>query len=474
MKRQIPDFNAARILIVGDVMLDRYFRGDTNRISPEAPIPVVHVRSKEERPGGAANVALNVNALGSKTSLMGMVGNDPEGDSLLNILQENGIHCDFQRTKIAPTITKLRIIGQNQQLLRVDFEENPVTFSIEKQRETYVKQLEKTDLVILSDYRKGTLQNSKELIALAKEKEIPVLIDPKQHSFEPYQGATLLTPNMKEFIHVVGPVENLEELEQKAREQLEKHDLGALLITRSAKGMSLIEKGQAIVNIPTEAKEVFDVTGAGDTVIATLACALAIGESMTTAMTLANAAAGISISKLGAATVTAAELHHAVNNQTLSETSIITKDQLKLLVNDAKSRARKVVMTNGCFDLLHAGHIAYLEEAKALGDYLIIAVNDDNSVKKLKGDTRPINSLEHRMTMLAGLQSVDWVVPFSEDTPEKLICEILPDILAKGGDYKPDDIAGGRCVTENGGKIEILCFKAGLSSSAIIEKIKET
>lgn len=473
MNIQIPAFEKVNALIVGDVMLDRYWNGDTSRVSPEAPIPVVHVRNTEERPGGAANVALNVAALGSQVTLLGMVGNDAAGDTLEKLLIEKGVQCQLQRTTIAPTITKLRLLSRNQQLIRIDFEEEPVTFSPEKQLQLFKQRLDSVNVVIMSDYRKGALQNAVALITAAREKNIPVLIDPKQHNFAAYRGATMLTPNMKEFQAVVGPVNSLDDIEQKAKQQLIEHDLQAILLTRSEEGMSLIRRDEPMLNIPTQAKEVFDVTGAGDTVIATLACAIASGQSWPRAIALANLAAGISISKVGAATVSVAELRRQLTHQHLSGGNVVSTQQLKVLIEDAKAHGEKVVMTNGCFDILHAGHVAYLEQAKNLGQRLIVAVNSDESVARLKGPQRPINPLEQRMAVLAGLSAIDWVIPFADETPERLICELLPDILVKGGDYQVEEIAGHKCILDNGGAVEILCFKEGLSTSTMINKIRE-
>jgi D-beta-D-heptose 7-phosphate kinase/D-beta-D-heptose 1-phosphate adenosyltransferase len=473
MNIQIPAFETVNALIVGDVMLDRYWSGDTSRVSPEAPIPIVHVRHTEERPGGAANVALNVVALGCEATLLGMIGNDEAGDTLEKMLVARGINCLLQRTKIAPTTTKLRLLSRNQQLIRIDFEEEPITFSPERQLEIFKQHLAHVNVVIMSDYRKGALKNAVELIAAARARNIPVLIDPKQHTFAAYRGATMLTPNMKEFQAVVGTVNSLEEIEQKAKQQIIDNDLGAILITRSEEGMSLVTRDEPMLNIPTQAKEVFDVTGAGDTVIATLACAIATGQSWPRAIALANLAAGISISKVGAATVSVPELRRQLSYEHLSGGNVVNLPQLKILVEDAKAHGEKVVFTNGCFDILHAGHVAYLEEAKNLGQRLIVAVNSDESVAQLKGPHRPINTLEQRMAVLAGLSAVDWVIPFTEETPENLICELLPDILVKGGDYKVEDIAGHKCVLNNGGDVKILCFKEGLSTSSVIKKIRD-
>lgn len=471
MAIQVPHFEQARVLIVGDVMLDRYWSGETDRISPEAPIPIVHVRRHDERPGGAANVALNVAALGAKATLMGLIGDDAEGRSLISLLTQVGIDCKLQTIANTPTITKLRVLSRHQQLLRLDFEEKKIEFSLEEQLDVFKKALLNTDIVILSDYRKGALKNAKILIKAARSLNIPVLVDPKEDDFSAYLGATLLTPNMKEFKQAVGDVGSLTALENKALAEIKRNEFDALLITRSEDGMSLITPKHDPVHIPTVAQEVFDVTGAGDTVIATLACAMAAGLPIAQAMMLSNLAAGISISKLGAATVSVAELEHALHATPETSEHVVNEFQLKELVKKAKLRGEKVVMTNGCFDILHAGHVAYLEEAKKQGSKLIVAVNSDESVQQLKGLSRPINSLETRMAVLAGLRSVDWVVPFSEETPARLIETILPDVLVKGGDYTPEQIAGANTVIKNGGAVKILCFKEGISTTQIIKKI---
>jgi D-beta-D-heptose 7-phosphate kinase/D-beta-D-heptose 1-phosphate adenosyltransferase len=431
----------------------------------------VHVRDVEDRPGGAANVALNTNALGAKTTLMGMIGDDSNGEKLESLLIEQGVTCIFQRLASVPTITKLRVMSRSQQLLRVDFEEEPQTFSVDEQLEKFKMLLPTVDIIVLSDYRKGTLQNARALIAAAREQDVPVLVDPKQDSFAFYEGATLLTPNMKEFQEAAGKVNSLKELETKALEQIEKNHFEAILITRSEDGMSLIQKGEPPVHTPSQALAVYDVTGAGDTVIATLACAMAADQSWPRAVALANLAAGISVSKVGAATVTVPEFRRALHIEHLSGGSVVSKEELKILVEDAKVHGETVVMTNGCFDILHAGHIAYLGEAKKLGNRLIVAVNDNASVQRLKGASRPINDLEQRMAVLAGLKAIDWVVPFSEDTPEQLIADILPDVLVKGGDYQVKDIAGAKQVIANGGSVKILCFQEGVSTTGIINRV---
>jgi len=465
------DFSKARILVVGDIMLDRYWHGHASRISPEAPVPVMKVNRIEERPGGAGNVALNVAALGAETILLGITGDDEASYLLEEYFHKTKINCKLQRIENFPTITKLRAVSHHQQLIRLDFEESLDHQYTESLLTEYKRFLPNVDAVILSDYGKGTLHHSSLFISLAKEHNVPVFIDPKSLDFSVYQGATVITPNLKEFEAVVGPCHDEDEMTARAQKLLKTHDFAALLVTRGEQGMSLFRQHETPVHIPVHAQEVFDVTGAGDTVIATLATAVAMGINLEEAIFLANAAASVSVSKLGASTVTIPELRRAVHN--LHEGGILEEDDLLLAVQDAKAHGEKIVMTNGCFDILHAGHVHYLNEAKKLGDRLIIAVNDDDSVRRLKGPTRPVNTIAKRMAVLAGLSAVDWVVPFSEDTPERLICKVLPDVLVKGGDWKPEQIAGGQCVLDNGGDVKIIEFLEGHSTTSTIDRIKD-
>ncbi len=471
MTLPIPNFDSARVLVVGDIMLDRYWYGNTSRISPEAPVPVVHVKQIQERPGGAANVALNIRALCAQVNLISMTGDDNNADQLTKLLDAQGIENHLQRFPDLPTITKLRILSLHQQLIRLDFEEGFYQVSTESLVNQFIQQLPHCDVVILSDYAKGVLRCAPELIAQAKRCNIPVLIDPKGNDFTIYRGAYMLTPNRKEFEAIVGTCNNEQEIVDKGLKLIKELDLNALLITRGEHGMTLVEPNEPPLHLPAQKREVYDVTGAGDTVIALLGASLAAGTDLPLAAALANHAAGVVVSKLGAATVSVSELRRAMEEYHRSGRGIIAEDQLLTAIQDAHAHGERVVMTNGCFDILHAGHITYLEEAKKLGDRLIVAVNDDNSVKRLKGATRPINSLQHRMAVLAGLSAVDWVVPFSEDTPERLICKLLPDILVKGGDYQISDIAGGKCVLNNGGDVKVLSFVDGCSTSGIIKKI---
>lgn len=470
MKITVPSFENIHVLVVGDLMLDRYWLGSTQRISPEAPVPVVAVSQVEERPGGAGNVAINLAALGCKVTLFSTVGDDGAADILQNILQRAGVNCYLQRISGFPTITKLRVIDKNQQLLRMDFEQRFPTGN-DAWLAKYRTELADANAVILSDYGKGTLVSISDLIDNARQASVPVLIDPKSTDFAVYRGATVITPNLKEFEAVVGHCQDEDEIVSKGAALLQAHQLEALLITRSEHGMTLLQTGHAPLHLPTRAREVYDVTGAGDTVISVLAAGLAAGDSMPMAAMLANAAAGIVVQKFGAATVSVPELRRALQRQHDSELGVLTEEELLIAVADARAHGETIVMTNGCFDILHPGHIAYLEEAKRLGKRLIVAVNDDASVVRLKGPTRPIHSLAYRMTVLAALRVVDWVVTFSEDTPARLIGLVLPDVLVKASDYQLGQIAGAEQVLANGGEVKTLSFIAGYSTTATVNKI---
>lgn len=472
MMQYSPKFNQAKVLVLGDVMLDRYWFGATNRISPEAPVPVVKVQDIEERAGGAANVAMNIASLNVPVALHGLIGQDDAGNALDKLLNSHNIqnHCVALTTH--PTITKLRILSRHQQLLRLDFEEGFHNVESSDLLNKLAQNIQDYGALILSDYGKGTLESVQEMIQIARKADVPVLIDPKGTDFERYRGATLLTPNMSEFEAVVGHCKDDDEIVAKGLKMIADFDLTALLVTRSEKGMTLIRPNQAPYHLPTQAKEVYDVTGAGDTVISVLATAIADGRPFEEACYLANAAAGVVVGKLGTSTVSPVELENAIHQRATTGFGIVSEAELKAIVEEAKKRGEKIVMTNGCFDILHPGHVSYLENARKLGDRLIVAVNTDDSVKRLKGEARPINELDARMAVLAGLSSVDWVVAFNEDTPQRLIGEILPNLLVKGGDYKPEDIAGAKEVINNGGEVQVLNFKNGCSTTNVIKKIQ--
>ncbi|MBF4435511.1 bifunctional D-glycero-beta-D-manno-heptose-7-phosphate kinase/D-glycero-beta-D-manno-heptose 1-phosphate adenylyltransferase HldE [Vibrio anguillarum] len=472
MKPILPDYNDAGVLIIGDVMLDRYWYGPTGRISPEAPVPVVKVENSEERPGGAANVAMNIASLGGHAHIVGLTGVDEPAKVLTETLTALKVSCDFVALPNYPTITKLRVLSRGQQLIRLDFEDKFENTDPELILSRMELALPKVKAVILSDYAKGALEHVQQLIQKARAANVPVFIDPKGADFERYRGATLLTPNMSEFEQVVGKVKTEQELVEKGFALIEQFDLGALLVTRSEHGMTLLQRNQKPFHLPTLAKEVYDVTGAGDTVISVLAASVAAGKPLDEACALANAAAGVVVGKLGTSTVSTIELAEAVHGSKDTDYGVTSEQALIDAVKVAQAQGEKVVMTNGCFDILHAGHVSYLNHAAKLGDRLIVAVNTDESVKRLKGPGRPVNTTDRRMAVLAALGAVDWVVPFSEDTPQRLIAAVLPNLLVKGGDYKPEDIAGGEEVIAAGGEVKVLNFEDGCSTTEIIEAIK--
>ncbi|RBW63972.1 bifunctional heptose 7-phosphate kinase/heptose 1-phosphate adenyltransferase [Vibrionales bacterium C3R12] len=472
MKPILPDYSQSGVLIIGDVMLDRYWYGPTGRISPEAPVPVVKVENNEERPGGAANVAMNIASLGGHAHIIGLTGKDEPAQVLTNTLNSLKVKCDFVELADYPTITKLRVMSRGQQLIRLDFEDKFENTDPELVLSRMEKALPTVKSVILSDYAKGALEHVQQFIQKARAAKVPVFIDPKGADFERYRGATLLTPNMAEFELVAGQVKSEEDLIEKGLSLIEEFDFEALLVTRSEHGMTLLRKGQDPFHLPTLAKEVYDVTGAGDTVISVLAASVAAGKPLDEACALANAAAGVVVGKLGTSTLSIIELAEAIHGSQDTDYGVITESALVEAVKRARAKGEKVVMTNGCFDILHAGHVSYMNHAAELGDRLIVAVNTDESVKRLKGPSRPINPTDRRMAVLAGLGAVDWVVPFSEDTPQRLISEVLPSILVKGGDYKPEDIAGGEEVIAAGGEVKVLNFEDGCSTTEIINAIQ--
>lgn len=472
MEVTLPDFTKANILVVGDVMLDRYWSGDSSRISPEAPVPVVKVGNIENRPGGAANVALNIAALGAGTKLLGLTGQDEEARLLTEHMASVDVTCDFQQCRDYPTITKLRVLSRGQQVIRLDFEEDFAAVDTRPLLDKVAENIGNYQVMIISDYNKGALGEVQQMIQTARAKGVKVLVDPKGCDFEKYRGATLLTPNLSEFEAVVGHCKDEQELVEKARRLIAELELEALLVTRSEKGMTLIRNGEEEFHLPALAQEVYDVTGAGDTVISVLAAALSAGSSIEQACALANAGASVVVGKIGTSTVSPIELAKSVYGSHESGFGCLTQAQLQIAVKAAALRGEKIVMTNGCFDIIHAGHVSYLNSARQLGDRLIVAVNSDASVRALKGEGRPVNQCDRRMTVLSALGAVDWVVEFDEETPERLISEILPDVLVKGGDYKVEEIAGHKQVLANGGSVKILQFEDGCSTTAIINAIR--
>lgn len=465
------NYSAQHILVVGDLMLDSYWQGQIDRISPEAPVPIVQVADKTLRIGGAGNVAVNISSLGAKVSLMSVVGRDEAAQQLDDLIKKTDVqnHCIQQEE--ASTTIKLRVLSQHQQLIRLDFESSQHSVQYSQLRESYTNLLNDAAIVVLSDYGKGMLSEAHSFIQQANTKNIKVLVDPKHRDFSKYRGAYLITPNKKEFEAALGAFRSAEELEQKARVAIDQCELGGMLITLGEKGMTLILKNEQAVHFPARAQEVFDVTGAGDTVIASLAAGLSAGLDVRDAVHLASIAAGIVVGRVGTASVTLDEVLAAEHDTgCINLTSkILTQQDAEKVIRQARVQHKKVVMTNGCFDLMHSGHVRYLEQAARLGDILIVAVNSDASVKKLKGNDRPINTLEDRMTVLAGLASVSIVVAFEEETPEQLICRIKPDVLVKGSDYQKHEIAGAQCA----GEVHLVNLVDGKSTSNMLKKIQQ-
>lgn len=473
---QIPELSASRVLVVGDLMLDSYLHGTTSRISPEAPVPIVKIDSEEARVGGAGNVALNIAALGGQVSLLALVGADVYARTLNGLLRDAHVNAELLEAPGKSTIVKKRVISKNHQLLRIDYERAFGPADCGGLVKSFAHRLAEVDVVVLSDYAKGTLCGSRELIRQAKAAGKIVLVDPKGSDFTRYIGATLITPNLSEFEAVAGPCESDEEIADRAAAMIEQFELEAILVTKSERGMTLVQRGVAAVHLPTFAREVFDVTGAGDTVIATLAASLGAGTALLDAVHLSNAAAGVVVGKFGTATVTPGELHAQMHRQHSKIRPKVTGGLQELVqaITAARKEGQTIVLTNGCFDLLHPGHIDYLRRAKELGDRLVVLVNSDTSVRELKGPTRPINNLKFRTQMLAALECVDFVCAFDTPTPAPQIAAILPDILVKGGDYKVSDIAGSTEVLANGGRVEVLAFVDGFSSTRLIEKIRKS
>lgn len=475
----VIDLAKAKVLVVGDVMLDQYWHGGTSRISPEAPVPVVKINKTDNRAGGAANVATNLIALGAGVKLLGLVGKDAAADILKQLLVSQSVPHEFIQADKFSTIVKLRVLCRHQQMIRLDHEEDPANLSNDTLKELYevfAREVVNYKAVVLSDYAKGVLINPQPFISAANALGIPTVIDPKTHDFATYRGATILKPNLVEFEASVGKSKSLVELEEKARNAMQQHNIGSIVITRGSQGLTVVPADRPATHMPAYGAEVYDVTGAGDTVIAVLTAAIASGLSIERAAHLGSVAAGIVVGKVGTSSVTLQELRAATNNKKDLPLGTAEENTLKEIIKLSQARGEKVVFVNGCYDLIHYGHIRYLEAAKALGDRLIVGVNSDASVKRLKGDSRPMHTLAHRMEVLAGLKAVDWVVSFDEDTPGRLVEELNPDIIAKGDEHfaSVDQIPateGVEHVLRNGGQVHLIKRTEDCSSSKMIEFI---
>jgi D-beta-D-heptose 7-phosphate kinase / D-beta-D-heptose 1-phosphate adenosyltransferase len=461
------------VLVVGDVMLDRHVHGHVRRISPEAPVPVVSLLGESHTPGGAGNVATTLAALGSQVTLAGLVGADAEGDQLYGTLHAKGVaRLALHEGPGLQTITKTRILSENQQqLLRLDRDGDRGAFTAAALGllDRVLPLLDEQAAVVLADYEKGAITPAlaRAVIDRCRERGIPCIVDPKKLDFTVYARATVVTPNLLEAERAVArPLPDDEAVARAGDEMRRALALDAMLITRGPEGMTLATP-QAITHIPAQVRDVSDVTGAGDTVVAVLAACLGSAWDLIDACRLANVAAGIAVSHPGTYTVHADEL--AMARKGLPH-KVLNRDSARRRLADARRAGRKIVFTNGCFDLLHAGHLASLEEAKRLGNLLVVGLNSDASVRGLKGDSRPVNNQENRASVLAGLACVDVVVIFDEPTPDVLIEQLDPDVLVKGGDYTVDQVAGADYVRSRGGQVVILPLVPGLSTTAILER----
>ena len=458
------------VLVVGDVMLDRYWHADANRISPEAPVPVASITDTHDRAGGAANVAQNISSLGSQVTLLGAIGDDEEGAALQTLLQKQKIQTNLVASQSIRTTSKIRIVSRNQQLIRLDFDDKAHDCAREVEH-AFSSCITDCSIVILSDYGKGVLSDAQAIIKQANKNNKKVIVDPKGSDFSIYKDASVITPNYSEFCAVVGECNSEQQICDKAQNLCAQNNFEALLITRSEKGMTLVMQNGAVTNFPAQMREVYDVTGAGDTVISAFAMSLAADGNFEQAARVANIAASIVVGKFGAATVSAEELTHGMLSYECPNSKLVSSDFLAKRIEDAHAKKQVVVFTNGCFDVLHKGHAHLLREASTFGDLVVVALNSDDSVKRLKGNDRPINNLQDRAEMLSYFQSVDWIVSFDEDTPAELIKKLNPDMLVKGGDYAPSEIVGADHVIQRGGEVKIIPFVDGYSTSNIISSI---
>ncbi len=463
-----------KILVVGDLMIDHYLWGSCNRISPEAPVQVVDIGDETTVLGGAGNVINNLYALGGEISVASVIGNDTNGLELIKMLEK--INVDTKNIILQEsrkTSKKSRIIAVSQQILRYDYEskEDIEEESVEKILESLSDKISSYDVIILSDYAKGVLTTklSQGIINLAKQESVKVLVDPKGSDFSKYRGAYLLTPNKKEAILATG-IDIVDDfsLEKALNKLKDDCDLDVSLITLSEDGIACYD--DELKKFPTVVKEVFDVTGAGDTVIASIAFAISVGKSLEETAIFSNLAAGVVVGKIGSATVSLDEIeeYKASLHKSTSDAHIKSFEDIKTVVNRYRKSGKKIVFTNGCFDILHVGHVKYLQIAKSFGDVLIVGLNSDESVSRLKGPSRPVNIAEDRAYLLAALEAVDFVVPFTDDTPYELIKMIAPDTLVKGGDYEGKVVVG----TEFASELKLVDFVDGKSTTKTIEKIQ--
>jgi len=467
-----------RILVVGDVMLDRYIWGEVERISPEAPVPVLRHSRTTAVVGGAANVAANLAGLGAKASLCGFWGDDADRAELDRLLNAAAIDASGMVVCSQPTVSKTRIVARRQQMLRLDVEQVDGHSRQDRDalHQSALKLAESADAIVLSDYAKGVLDRDlcQQLIQIARRRKVPILVDPKDRDFTKYSGATTICPNLKELSQAVGvPMSDEKGLLAKGQSLVRECALDFLTVTMSEKGI-LVLRADSQFHSPARAREVFDVSGAGDTVIAVLAAVLSAGLDIETAVALANVAAGIVVGKVGTAPIGRAELVAELtpSSNTGSAEKVMPRERLLLRAAEWRAAGDRIVFTNGCFDLLHVGHITLLEKCRELGDRLVLGINTDASVRRLKGASRPVVNEQDRARVLSALAAVDAVVLFDEDTPLELIRAMQPDVLVKGGDYTEATVVGAEVVRKHGGRVEIVPTVEGFSTTNILQRMK--
>ncbi|MFG1422112.1 D-glycero-beta-D-manno-heptose-7-phosphate kinase [Roseixanthobacter liquoris] len=477
----LPDTKPGPLAVIGDVMVDRYILGSVSRISPEAPVPVLLHGAERIVPGGAANVAANAAAMGAPIRLVGLVGADGEADQLraalgpYALIDLSGLVVDATR----PTVTKTRVMSGRQQIVRIDAEmSSPPSAAVEDALIAAASRaMAGCRVVVLSDYAKGVLGDRVVAAVLAEARTlgVPVIVDPKRRTFEAYRGATLVTPNRRELSEATGLPDETDSDAEHAAQAASAQFGGDVLVTRAEKGMTLWRRNGTVLHVPAEAREVFDVSGAGDTALAALALSLACGLALEASVPVANAAAAIAVAKLGTAVVTRAELTAALHRsvpQLEPAGALVARDKARAIIDRWRASGARIVFTNGCFDLLHPGHVGMLEAAAAQGDRLVVGLNTDASVRRLKGPTRPLQDEAARARVIGAMRCVDLVVLFEEDTPLEIITALLPDVLVKGADYKPEDVVGADIVIANGGKLVLADLTPGQSTSTLVAKAR--
>ena len=474
----VSRFESVRLLCLGDVMLDRFIYGDVSRISPEGPIPVMRVEAEKTMLGGAGNVARNITSLGAEVTFLSAVGNDDSGNEILRLIgADPKIEPYIQRDSARPTTLKTRYVAAGQQLLRTDTESVAPILRETRQALTEISRsaIRDADVLILSDYAKGVLAPAliRSVIDVAKTHNTPVIVDPKGRDYARYAGATVLTPNLKELQAATGlPTATDQDIITAAQSLRQNHDIDTVLVTRSQDGMTLVSAGE-VAHMPALTREVFDVSGAGDTVVATLAAALGCAMPLADCARLANTAAGIAVGKRGTAVVHGDELIAGLHQQDLmsGEHKLMSLELMAALVRRWQSGGKRVGFTNGCFDLLHPGHLSLLQQCRGACDRLIVGLNSDASVKRLKGDHRPVQSEAARAAVLGSLEMVAGVVIFNEDTPISLIETLKPDLLVKGADYSIDTVVGAKIVQAYGGTVMLAKLKDGFSTTGTIARM---